>query len=567
MCYRSCLSGHSCSWEVPYDFTPRIHQYHGVECTVLRPWTASYNVSSSLSRAEKNHTIRVADRILTLERGKQEKGRTPRTQRQSNLSGESPQEKRAEYDDHSSMQSKGFTSGLGETSCPHSEVFPSQAPQESSPPPPTKTQLPPSQDDTVDLSEEQAQKPVPSAVEGVSKALRKLFMPNPPSKPPTASPQKRAARWHAGKDVEMLLRGMHTRRSLSTTSRTDESTKGDRKAVQMMQSTLTRAPSSNRHKYQPRTQMLYTLPANYSQRLRWIRAHAAQPRFVHEGSYASRHASQSELNTVRVPRSESRRLSNWYRYLSKEAPWLVSDRLREGPSAFTQCAGTPGVVPLRDYNSIVPDLYEGTISERLASLREVEQRMFGRLIAGVVPVAGALGDDDDNAVVMRGGDLAVTGVLDDGHLDSAIVLCNGRLLRRRAAVGASSTGLMASSARAEVPRGDVDGGEEEEADGDESEESPTGVALLVKPFLREVCARRAPMVSGVDGVVINADMEKRRTLLKGREWDRQRAIRDAAGTTAQEAIIDLRLDPRYRRPGEYVRWRYNKARRSMQVVP
>ncbi|RNF07187.1 hypothetical protein TraAM80_03559 [Trypanosoma rangeli] len=40
---------------------------------------------------------------------------------------------------------------------------------------------------------------------------------------------------------------------------------------------------------------------------------------------------------------------------------------------------------------------------------------------------------------------------------------------------------------------------------------------------------------------------------KGREWDRQHALRHVIGPTAQEAIIDSCIDPRYRLPGDYVR--------------
>ncbi|KAF8283415.1 hypothetical protein TcBrA4_0055130 [Trypanosoma cruzi] len=40
---------------------------------------------------------------------------------------------------------------------------------------------------------------------------------------------------------------------------------------------------------------------------------------------------------------------------------------------------------------------------------------------------------------------------------------------------------------------------------------------------------------------------------KGREWDRQHALRHGIGPTAQEAIIDRRIDSRYRLPGDYVR--------------
>ncbi|KEG13784.1 hypothetical protein DQ04_00791140 [Trypanosoma grayi] len=40
---------------------------------------------------------------------------------------------------------------------------------------------------------------------------------------------------------------------------------------------------------------------------------------------------------------------------------------------------------------------------------------------------------------------------------------------------------------------------------------------------------------------------------KGREWDRQRAVRHSVGSTAQDALISCCIDPRYRRPGDFVR--------------
>ncbi|CCW67531.1 unnamed protein product [Phytomonas sp. Hart1] len=367
----------------------------------------------------------------------------------------------------------------------------------------------------------------------------------------------------------MLLRRIRAHQSLSTAPITGgESTTSESKDLKKVPTTTTTPQSQN--DYLPRTQALYSLPAHYSQRLRWIRTHGRQPWFVREGTYTSRHSGQAELHTVRPPRSEGRSLQDWCSQLSEDAPWLISDRLHEELMAFTRTASTPTEAPLRDFNRSLVGFYEETFAARRASLHEVERRMFRRLIAGIVPVAGtfrgssmaegkekwkknkAKTEEEEKEEEDSDG-LAVTGVLDDGHLDSAILWCGGRLLR--------------SHTTASGPDDDSDKTKGEEKGRGVWGESPAGVALLVKPFAQEVCSLSATTVGGVHNVGIDDDRWRWRTLPRGREWDRQRAIRNAAGATAQEAIIDLKIDPRYRRPGEYVRWRYNKTNRSMEVVP
>jgi hypothetical protein len=157
-----------------------------------------------------------------------------------------------------------------------------------------------------------------------------------------------------------------------------------------------------------------------------------------------------------------------------------------------------------NFNAVVPDAFECSVEERMARLHSIEKRMWARLIVEVAPLTVA-----HQEVVDAGG----VSVLDSGHVSEPIRI----------------TGVFDDPLEREEG--------EEEVDHRES-----AMAVVVQPFVDELPATMAEARKG----------EARRCLPKGREWDRQAAIRFATGPTVQEAIVDLGIDPRYRQPGDFL---------------
>ncbi|EAN76848.1 uncharacterized protein TEOVI_000651600 [Trypanosoma equiperdum] len=147
-----------------------------------------------------------------------------------------------------------------------------------------------------------------------------------------------------------------------------------------------------------------------------------------------------------------------------------------------------------------------------STVSKTKRRLREKLIAGRVPLSS----------IPEG----TSGLFDSGRMDSPI---------RRCAKGLNS--IQADAERC--------------WDSDSSCEqlSPTepGVlkddsVLLVRPVAEEIPSELEIMTD-----------EYSRVAPKGREWDRQYALRHCVGRTAQEAIVDCLIDTRYRRPGDYVR--------------
>ncbi|CAJ1005549.1 hypothetical protein Q4I28_000869 [Leishmania naiffi] len=158
---------------------------------------------------------------------------------------------------------------------------------------------------------------------------------------------------------------------------------------------------------------------------------------------------------------------------------------------------------LHNYNVMVMDAFHDSVEERAARLQATENRMWERMILNVAPLEVA-----HQHVVEAGG----VSVLDSGHVSSPICI---------------SSALEAVDAYA----ADLDGGVVE---GNEA------IAVVVRPFPDELLGDSEALRMA----------EAQRRWPKGREWDRQTAIQRAVGVTAQEAIIDLGIEPRYRHPGD-----------------
>lgn len=153
---------------------------------------------------------------------------------------------------------------------------------------------------------------------------------------------------------------------------------------------------------------------------------------------------------------------------------------------------------LHNYNAMVTDAFHNSVEERAARLQATENRMWERIILNVAPLAVA-----HQHVAGVGG----CAVLDSGHVSSPICI----------------------SSAPEVEYLDKGVADSNEA-----------MAVVVRPFSDELLG---------DSEALRV-AEAQRRWPKGREWDRQAAIQRAVGSTAQEAIIDLGIDPRYRQPGE-----------------
>lgn len=116
----------------------------------------------------------------------------------------------------------------------------------------------------------------------------------------------------------------------------------------------------------------------------------------------------------------------------------------------------------------------------------------------------------------------IAAVLDGGHLTDQIYLVDNRALEN---------GLSAAE---ETPL--------------RTAVADFTTAVIVQPLLEEVLMNQwtGSLDPSPGAVMCGAPA-------RFREWRRQHAIQRAIGTTAQEALIDLKIDPRYRRPGEFVR--------------
>ncbi|KAG5507934.1 hypothetical protein JIQ42_07228 [Leishmania sp. Namibia] len=172
--------------------------------------------------------------------------------------------------------------------------------------------------------------------------------------------------------------------------------------------------------------------------------------------------------------------------------------------AFSDTQDARSFDPWRhNYNTMITNAFHDSVEERAARLQATESRMWERMILNVAPLVVA-----HQHVVEAGG----VSVLDSGHVSSPIR-------------------IFAVPGAADAYAGYGDGSV---ADGNEA------IAVVVRPFPDE-------LLSDAEALRV---AEAQRRWPKGREWDRQAAIQRAVGVTAQEAIIDLGIDPRYRHPGD-----------------
>ncbi|KAH9601851.1 hypothetical protein LSM04_008704 [Trypanosoma melophagium] len=123
------------------------------------------------------------------------------------------------------------------------------------------------------------------------------------------------------------------------------------------------------------------------------------------------------------------------------------------------------------------------------------------------------------------------GVFDSGHIYSPIL----RSLCRKSE-------KKYGSRNNDTDGKEADGIREEEGEDNDDDDSINTTVLFVRPVAKEIASEERMMYD-----------EMVRVAPKGREWDRQHALRHGVGPTAQEALIDFHIDTRYRRPGDYVR--------------
>ncbi|AYU75877.1 hypothetical protein LdCL_040015300 [Leishmania donovani] len=247
--------------------------------------------------------------------------------------------------------------------------------------------------------------------------------------------------------------------------------------------------------------------------------HRTKPHYSLRPSYAAHSAQwwRSPVPTIRVAdRYRSPPAAREYRLRARQVRHASREDFVE---ALRSCMASGGqeVVPdgvvgaltdtrdagsfdpsLHNYNVMVTDTFQNSIEERAARLQATENRMWERIILNVAPLAVA-----HQHVAEVGG----WSVLDSGHVSSPI------------RISSAPEAAYVDDGVAEV---------------DEA------MAVVVRPFSDELLG---------DSEALRV-AEAQRRWPKGREWDRQAAIQRAVGSTAQEAIIDLGIDPRYRQPGE-----------------
>lgn len=171
-----------------------------------------------------------------------------------------------------------------------------------------------------------------------------------------------------------------------------------------------------------------------------------------------------------------------------------------GPAAVR--AASEAAVAAYDFNFTTADAFDDYAMEFVERQRQTERRMWSRLIVDVEPLSQAVG------WCSAAGSPCV---MDSGHLDEPILLLT-----------------------------------------QPSEVEPSTMAVVVRPFTDELLQSPSSVLA----------TEARRRLPRGREWDRQAAIQQAVGLTAQEAIIDLGIDIRYRQPGQHLLTRNSRAERG-----
>ncbi|KPA75593.1 hypothetical protein ABB37_08469 [Leptomonas pyrrhocoris] len=283
--------------------------------------------------------------------------------------------------------------------------------------------------------------------------------------------------------------------------------------------------TSNRCRTKPR----YTLPPSYASQLR---SFAAQP----VPTVAVRDLSASPLPSSREIRVSPRRVRHASRYgfvqellqciraqgnnRGDVLPHAVLDNYLDTRDAHSFDAAA------HNYSTVLPDALEESVAARAAALQATEQRMWARFVVHVAPLAVAHAE-----AVGAGG----VSVIDSGHVSDPIYVS------REPDILAAYPSHM----NEEEEGGDAYSSEGDDEDDDLGEE----MAVVVQPFMDEVPATQ-------EDVRLS---ERHRCWPKGREWDRQTAIRAAVGATAQEALLDLGVDPRYRRPGDFLLQR-NRAR-------
>lgn len=263
-------------------------------------------------------------------------------------------------------------------------------------------------------------------------------------------------------------------------------------------------------RYGDRTKPRYTLPASYAAYVHQFEREPV-PRVVVQDRFTSP-PSQRELRLaarrVRCTTREGfveelRRCCGGATMAGDALPQRVLD------SYVDTHTGHAFDVAAHNFNAVLPDAFENTIDARAAALQATEQRMRRRIILDVAPLSAAQSD-----AYAAGG----VSVVDSGHVAAPIII--------------------SASAVDSSPSEGYWGGEEDESDASDTE----AMAVVVLPFADEVLASsEAVRVS-----------EAQRCWSRGREWDRQAAIRSAVGATAQEAIVTLGIDRRYRQPGDFL---------------
>ncbi|KAK7202089.1 hypothetical protein NESM_000277600 [Novymonas esmeraldas] len=264
--------------------------------------------------------------------------------------------------------------------------------------------------------------------------------------------------------------------------------------------------------YHPRTKSRYSLPPSYSANCAlWRRQPVPTIRVTdrHVSPPAARECRLSARHVRHAPRQTF--VDALRACLESGGHDVVPAAVVAALTDATDAAAFE--VEQHNFNAMVMDAFTESVEERAARLQATEDRMWSRLVLDVVPLATA-----HHCAVASGG----VSVLDSGHVSAPIH------------ISAVEDGHVHHNTNG--------GGEEEEEecdrDGDWAAEET--LAVLVRPFADEV-----PISAEALRVA-----EAQRRWPKGREWDRQTAIRHAVGATVQEAIIDLGIDPRYRRPGD-----------------
>lgn len=460
-----------CSWEIPFDFHPRIHNYPGVT-SVVRAYMDRETAPAAPKGDEKDADSQKASTKNNMQKTMRHCPLKP----PSSLSPDTTATQRHLAKEPDSPSKKTRISCSAKTTVPVA-LKPKPQPRQV---PTLPLEAKPME--TADASQEAEQ-------EGAQKTFRRRPFNALTSRAAAAAvaPAAQRAKLFSPPSPSQLF-GAHP------------------------------PPAAARSTYRSRTKPRYTLPPSYAAQRQRFEAQPVPTIHVGDRFTAPPSAREVRMHPRSLSRPYTRRgfVDELRRHLNASQHssdvGAVTDVVPQAVlDSYTDAEDARKFDPsAHNFSAVVPDAFLNSVAERRTCLQATEQRMWDRMILDIAPMAAA------HSQVMAAGGVSV---LDSGHVSAPIYI----------------------TSQADIVAAYLKSVEDDEHE-DDNEGMKDAVAVVVQPFAEELPATAEAL----------RQSEACRLLPRGREWDRQAALRAAVGPTAQEAIVDLGIDPRYRQPGDFL---------------